>query len=200
MIARALLACLLALSALSAAEALKRITQGGDRPWFMYVPFHPVQTPVDVPAEYKQLCDCVKFHDYHVKHKSRLRLAAMVAQLDAKVGAFVTALERTGQHEKTWSIFTSDNGGIESLQNAYAGSVPHSSFNSENDPLRGPRRTLSTEVAHASAISHTGPASLSPPRSQRRSTSATGCRRSPALPASSPPRIPSGTALTAGRS
>jgi len=77
-----------------------------------------------------------------VKHESRLRMAAMVTQLDAKVGAFVDALERTGQREKTLIIFTSDNGGIESLQNAYAGTVPDSPLNSENDPLRGQKNTL----------------------------------------------------------
>lgn len=127
---------------LIAAEALKCITQGGDQPWFMYVPFHAVHTPVDAPAEYKRLYDGVKFHDDPVKHESRLRMAAMVTQLDAKVGAIVDALERTGQREKTLIIFTSDNGGIESLQNAYAGTVPDSPLNSENDPLRGQKNTL----------------------------------------------------------
>jgi arylsulfatase A-like enzyme len=127
---------------LIAAEALKRITQGGDQPWFMYVPFHAVHTPVDAPAEYKKPYDGVTFHEDPVKHDSRLRMAAMVSQLDAKVGAFVDALERTGQREKTLIIFTSDNGGIEGLKNAYVGSVPDSPFNSENDPLRGQKNTL----------------------------------------------------------
>ena len=127
---------------LVAAEALKRITQGGDQPWFMYVPFHAVHSPVDAPAEYKKLYDGVRFHEDDVKHESRLRMAAMVAQLDAKVGAFLEALERTHQREKTLIIFTSDNGGLESLKNAYVGTVPDSPFNSENDPLRGQKNTL----------------------------------------------------------
>ena len=127
---------------LVAAEALKRITQGGDQPWFMYVPFHAVHSPVDAPAEYKKLYDEVRFHDDAVKHESRLRMAAMVAQLDAKIGAFLEALERTHQREKTLIIFTSDNGGLESLKNAYVGTVPDSPFNSENDPLRGQKNTL----------------------------------------------------------
>jgi arylsulfatase A-like enzyme len=127
---------------LIAAEALKRITQGGDQPWFMYVPFHAVHTPVDAPAEYKKPYEGVKFHEDPVKHESRLRLAAMVSQLDSKVGAFIDALERTGQRKKTLIIFTSDNGGIEGLKNAYFGSVPDSPFNSENDPLRGQKNTL----------------------------------------------------------
>lgn len=127
---------------LVAAEALKRITQGGDQPWFMYVPFHAVHSPVDAPAQYKKLYDGVKFHEDPVKQESRLRIAAMVAQLDAKVGELIAALERTGQREKTLVVFTSDNGGLESLKNAYVGTVPDSPFNSENDPLRGQKNTL----------------------------------------------------------
>ena len=126
---------------LIAAEALRRI-EAGQGPWFVYVPFHAVHTPVDAPDEYKKIYDGVTFHTDPAKHDSRLRLAAMVAQLDAKVGQFVQALERTGQRENTLIIFTSDNGGIESLKNDYAGQVGDSPLNSENDPLRGQKATL----------------------------------------------------------
>lgn len=97
---------------LVAAEALRRM-EPKTSPWFVYVPFHAVHTPVDAPDEFKKLYDGVKFHDDPVKHESRLRMAAMVSQLDAKIGQFVTALEKTGQRDKTLIIFTSDNGGIE---------------------------------------------------------------------------------------
>lgn len=126
---------------LIAAEALRRIAEKGG-PWFVYVPFHAVHTPVDAPEEFKRLYDGVKFHDHPVKHESRLRLAAMVSQLDAKIGQFVAALEKSGQRENTLIIFTSDNGGIEGLKNNYVGTVPDSPFNSENDPLRGQKATL----------------------------------------------------------
>jgi arylsulfatase A-like enzyme len=69
-------------------------------------------------------------------------MAAMVAQLDAKVGQFIAALEKTGQRKNTLVVFTSDNGGIESLKNAYVGNVGDSPLNSENDPLRGQKNTL----------------------------------------------------------
>ncbi|MFO0902033.1 MAG: sulfatase-like hydrolase/transferase [Pirellulales bacterium] len=126
---------------LIAAEALRRIRQT-EKPWFVYVPFHAVHTPVDAPAEFKKLYDGVTFHDDPVKHESRLRMAAMVSQLDAKTAAFVEALEQTGQRDNTLIVFTSDNGGIESLKNAYVGDVPDSPLNSENDPLRGQKATL----------------------------------------------------------
>lgn len=126
---------------LVAAEALRHI-EAQSTPWFVYVPFHAVHTPVDAPDEYKKLYDGVKFHDDPAKHDSRLRMAAMVSQIDAKIGQFVAALKKTGQRENTLIIFTSDNGGIESLKNAYAGDVADSPLNSENDPLRGQKATL----------------------------------------------------------
>lgn len=126
---------------LVAAEAERRIRELKG-PWFIYVPFHAVHTPVDAPEEYKKLYEGVKFHEEPEKQDSRLRMAAMVSQLDAKIGQFVQALEQTGQREKTLIIFTSDNGGIESLKNAYVGKVGHSPLNSENDPLRGQKNTL----------------------------------------------------------
>jgi arylsulfatase A-like enzyme len=126
---------------LVAAEALRRI-EAKQQPWLVYAPFHAVHTPVDAPDEYKRIYDDTRFHEDPAKHDSRVRMAAMVSQLDAKIGQFVEALERTGQRENTLIIFTSDNGGIESLQNAYVGNVGHSPLNSENDPLRGQKNTL----------------------------------------------------------
>lgn len=126
---------------LVAAEALRRI-ESSKSPWFVYVPFHAVHTPVDAPEEYKRLYDGVKFHDDPAKQDSRLRMAAMVSQIDAKVGLFIAALEKAGQRNSTLVVFTSDNGGIESLKNAYVGNVPDSPLNSENDPLRGQKNTL----------------------------------------------------------
>jgi arylsulfatase A-like enzyme len=126
---------------LVAAEVVRRIEQMR-RPWFAYVAFHAVHTPVDAPDKFKRMYDGVKFDDDPARQDSRLRMAAEVSQSDTKVGEFVAALERTGQRENTLIVFTSDNGGIESLRNAYVGSVPDSPLNSENDPLRGQKNTL----------------------------------------------------------
>lgn len=126
---------------LIAAEAIRRIEEK-QSPWFVYVPFHAVHTPVDAPDEFKQLYAGVRFHEDPQKQDSRLRMAAMVSQLDAKIGQFIDALERTGQRDNTLVVFTSDNGGIESLKNAYVGDVGDSPLNSENDPLRGQKNTL----------------------------------------------------------
>jgi len=135
---------------LIAAEAVRRIREGtelrdaagGRRPWFLYVAFHAVHTPVDAPEPFKRLYDGVRFDADPARHDSRLRLAAMVSQLDAKIGEFIAALDETGQRQDTLVVFTSDNGGVESLKNAYVGDVPDSPLNSENDPLRGQKNTL----------------------------------------------------------
>ena len=133
---------------LVADQALRWIRgEGGEvssprQPWFLYVPFHAVHTPVDTPPDYKKLYEGMVFHDDPAKQDSRLRIAAMVSQVDAKVGAFVEALEASGQRNNTLVIFLSDNGGIESLKNAYIGDVADSPLNSENDPLRGQKAQL----------------------------------------------------------
>ena len=131
------------------AEAERRIRDrgvpaaAGDRkPWFLYVPFHAVHTPVDAPDDFKRLYDGIRFDDDPAKHDSRLRLAAMVSQLDASIGRLVAAIDETGQRRDTLIVFTSDNGGIESLENHYVGTVPDSPLNSENAPLRGQKNTL----------------------------------------------------------
>ncbi|MBY0407142.1 MAG: sulfatase-like hydrolase/transferase, partial [Rickettsiales bacterium] len=96
---------------LVADEAVRRVRQGRE-PWFLYVPFHAVHTPVDAPEKYKQRYRNIAFHPNPRLNESRLRLAAMVSQLDDKVGELVTALNQTGQRDRTLIIFTSDNGGV----------------------------------------------------------------------------------------
>jgi len=133
---------------LMAAEAVSRIRGGrmnpeGRRvPWFVYVPFHAVHTPVDAPDEYKRLYDGVVFDADPEKQNSRLRLAAMVSQLDAKIGELLAAVEATGQRGNTLIIFSSDNGGLEHAGNPYVGDVTTSPLNSENAPLRGQKNQL----------------------------------------------------------
>ncbi|MFM7206279.1 MAG: arylsulfatase B [Planctomycetaceae bacterium] len=130
------------------ADAERRIREaaaepaGDRRPWFLSVAFHAVHTPVDAPDEFKRLYDGVRFDADPARHDSRLRLAAMVSQLDASIGRFVAALDETGQRTNTLIVFTSDNGGIESLENHYVGNVADSPLNSENHPLRGQKNTL----------------------------------------------------------
>jgi arylsulfatase A-like enzyme len=112
-------------------------------PWLIYVPFHAVHIPVDAPDEYKRRYEGIKFHDDPVKDESLRRLAAMVSQLDAKVGQFLAALGETGQRENTLIVFTSDNGGkTKGGKNPYVGDVADSPVLSSNAPLRGEKASL----------------------------------------------------------
>lgn len=131
------------------AEAVRRIREGAmlraagrRRPWFGYVAFHAVHTPVAAPQEFTRRYDGITFHADPAKQDSRLRLAAMIAQLDDALGRCVAALDETGQRRDTLIVFTSDNGGVAAARNPYAGDVPDSPFNSDNAPLRGQKNTL----------------------------------------------------------
>lgn len=148
---------------LIAAEAVRRIEESKG-PWFVYVPFHAVHTPVDAPQKYKELYRDAKFSPDSVKNESRQRMAAMISQLDAKVAELVGAVEKKGELNNTLVIFTSDNGGIESLKNAYVGTVPDSPLNSENDPLRGQKNTLYEGGTRVCAFAY-WPGKLKPHRS-----------------------------------
>lgn len=152
---------------LVAAEAVRRIREGAvsGRPWFVYVPFHAVHTPVDAPERYKRLYEGVTFHEDHERDDSRRRLAAMVSQLDAKLGEMVSAIDESGERDETLIIFTSDNGGIESLRNAYVGDVSDSPLNSDNRPLRGQKNSLYEGGVRVCAFAN-WPGTLEPRRCQ----------------------------------
>jgi arylsulfatase A-like enzyme len=128
------------------AERLIRAAAPADgeprRPWYLALSFHAVHVPVDTPEAFKRLYDGQRFDADPARHDSRLRMLAMIAQLDAAVGRLVDALDQTGQRRDTLIVFTSDNGGIESVENHYVSDVPGSPFNSDNDPLRGQKNTL----------------------------------------------------------
>lgn len=116
--------------------------QPQDKPWFVYVPFHAVHTPVDAPRKYKKLYRGIKFDPNERMHLSRRRLAAMISQMDDKIGEFVSLLKQTGQYDNTIIIFTSDNGGATVSHNPYMSFVPNSPLNSSNEPLRGGKGEL----------------------------------------------------------
>lgn len=149
---------------LIAAEAVCRI-EDSVGPWFVYVPFHAVHTPVDAPQKYKDLYSGVTFSPDPIKDESRRRMAAMVSQLDDKMADMIRAIENKGELNSTLILFTSDNGGIESLKNAYVGTVPDSPLNSENAPLRGQKNTLYEGGTRVCAFAYWA-GTLKPHRSQ----------------------------------
>lgn len=142
---------------LVAREAVRVIDAAGDAPFFLYVPFQSVHTPLDErgsfverptqldpddPTRWLDEDDIEWFHDpdgliqREPDPERRLFLAA-VHHLDAAVGRIVDALERRGLRERTLIVFTSDNGPqINWPGNAYPDDLKLTDFNQPRT-LRG---------------------------------------------------------------
>ena len=103
------------------AAALIERRQPKDEPFFLYLAFNAVHTPLEATADYLD-----RFSD--IADPRRRTYAAMQAAMDDAVGLVLRALETTGASETTLVIFTNDNGGP-TTRNAVNGS--------RNSPLRG---------------------------------------------------------------
>lgn len=142
---------------LTAREAVRVIEQERAAPFFLYLAFHTVHTPLDErgrfvdrptqldperPGRWLDEDEIPWFHDpdgliqREEDPEKRLLLAA-VHHLDHAVGEVVKALERTGQRDDTLILFTSDNGPQGSWPgNAYPDDLKLTDFN-QPIPMRG---------------------------------------------------------------
>ena len=75
----------------------------GKKPFFLYVPFNAVHTPLQVPDEYAK--------PYPDLKPNRRTYAGMLAAMDEAVGRIVAAVDAAGVRENTLFVFSSDNGG-----------------------------------------------------------------------------------------
>jgi len=111
-------------------EAVRFIETERDGPFFVYVPFTAVHTPIDEPPEWLD-------RNRHVS-EARRQYAASATHMDHWFGEMIRALERTGQHDNTLVLFFSDNGGTPRGDTArYPGPYPPNNELGRNDPLRG---------------------------------------------------------------
>jgi arylsulfatase A-like enzyme len=142
---------------LVAHEAVRVIEAERDSPYFLYLAFHAVHTPLDErdkvtgrptqldpenPLRWLGEDDNIWFHDPQGLIQSepdpekRLLLAA-VHHLDHAVGEVVDAVARSGAREDTLILFTSDNGPQGSWGgNAYPDDLKLTNFN-QPLPMRG---------------------------------------------------------------
>lgn len=159
---------------LVAAEAVRIIEQKAAKPFFLYVPFHSVHTPLDErgdfvdrptqldPADPKRWLneDQIKwFNDpdgkiqQEIDPEKRLLLAA-VYHMDHVVGEMVEALKRTGQRENTLILFSSDNGPQGSWSgNAYPSDLKLTDFN-QPLPFRGKKLDVWEGGIHVPAFAN----------------------------------------------
>ena len=99
-------------------EAVDFIDRHDDKPFFLYLPYNAVHSPLQGADPYMK-----KFA--HLKDVHRRIFAAMLANLDDSVGAVLAQLSESGLDENTLVFFLSDNGG------------PTRELTSSNFPLRG---------------------------------------------------------------
>ena len=99
-------------------EAVDFIDRHDDKPFFLYLAYNAVHSPLQGADAYMD-----KF--VHIKDIHRRIFAAMLANMDASVGAVLEQLRKSGLEENTLVFFLSDNGG------------PTKELTSSNLPLRG---------------------------------------------------------------
>jgi len=107
-------------------EACDFIERHKGKPWFLYLAFNAVHTPMHATDE-----RLAKFAG--IPDKMRQTYAAMMFAMDENIGRVRKKLADTGQEENTLVAFISDNGGPCMPGVTVNGSV--------NDPLRGSKRT-----------------------------------------------------------
>ncbi len=107
-------------------EACEFIGRHKDQPWFLYLAFNAVHTPMDATDDRLK-----KFAN--IKDEQRRIHDAMMLALDENIGKVLKKVEETGQADNTFIMFISDNGGP---------TMPGTTRNASiNDPLRGSKRT-----------------------------------------------------------
>ena len=109
-----------------AREAIAFIERHRGEPWFLYLAFNAVHTPMqatdDRMAKFPNIAD-----------KKRRTYDAMMLAMDEAIGSVRKELAEAGLEQNTFVLFISDNGGP---------TMPSTTINaSRNDPLRGSKRT-----------------------------------------------------------
>jgi arylsulfatase A-like enzyme len=105
-------------------EALDFMKRHRDRPWFLYLAYNAVHTPLEISDKLKDRVPA------DVKDQARRGYLALLIGLDDAVGRIMSQLRETGADQNTLIVFFSDNGG--------SGLAPFLAYNTGvNTPLRG---------------------------------------------------------------
>jgi arylsulfatase A-like enzyme len=107
-------------------EACAFIDRHKSQPWFLYLAFNAVHTPMDATDD-----RLAKFPE--IKDKQRRKYAAMMLAMDEAIGTVRQKLVDSGLDKSTLVCFISDNGGP-TMQGVTVNG-------SSNAPLRGSKRT-----------------------------------------------------------
>ena len=99
-------------------EAVAFIEKNKERPFFLYLPFNAVHSPLEAVEKYLKRVE-------GIKDANRRTYAAMTVAMDDAVGRVLDTLRKESLEENTLIFFLSDNGG------------PTPQTTSSNAPLRG---------------------------------------------------------------
>lgn len=116
-------------------EAVHFIDSHRGGPFFAYLPFLAVHTPIkarsDLVAKYEKKRASAPPDSFGQERNSPVRLvqnhavyAAMLEQMDAAIGRVLAAVQRNGVEERTIVVFTSDNGGLSTSEGWPTSNLP----------------------------------------------------------------------------
>lgn len=92
-------------------EAITFVNENADKPFFLYLPFYTIHTPILAKQELIE-----KFEAKEGSNgQSNPTYAAMVYAMDQNIGKLMASIKSHGLEENTMFIITSDNGGIRAL-------------------------------------------------------------------------------------
>jgi arylsulfatase A-like enzyme len=112
-------------------EAIRFVRENDDRPFFLYLSFYSVHTPLQAPAELIR-----KYEEKRPEgapHSNPV-YAAMIEKVDTNVGRLIETLDELALADDTVVIFTSDNGGA--VRDSPNTSTPTPDVITSNQPLR----------------------------------------------------------------
>ncbi|MEQ8765757.1 MAG: sulfatase [Planctomycetota bacterium] len=116
-------------------EAIRFIRSSKDRPFFVYLPYYAVHTPLQAP---EADIEAVRERPRDGRHR-HLVYTAMVERMDTGIGRILETLEELELEDDTLVVFTSDNGGLGGYaQDGIAGTRSVTN----NAPLRGGKGML----------------------------------------------------------
>ncbi|MFR9668104.1 MAG: sulfatase [Rikenellaceae bacterium] len=108
--------------------SLKFLDENQDRPFFLYVPFFDVHTPLTADPELVAKYEA-KWESWGDKSREFYPVyAAMIEEVDRSVKRIIDKIDELGLDDNTLIIFGSDNGGV--------------GFITDNTPLRGSKGNL----------------------------------------------------------
>jgi arylsulfatase A-like enzyme len=116
-------------------EAVRFINAHREKPFYAYLPFLAVHTPIkarpDLVAKYEKKQQSAPPDAWGQERERKVRLvqnhatyAAMLEQMDTAIGRVLQAIDRNGLAERTIVVFTSDNGGLSTSEGHPTSNLP----------------------------------------------------------------------------